>query len=314
MKHKNISNSLRMLEILDFLKKESNFKNPKNTNDINKYLNNVCDSSVNRKSIYSDIKKLISFGHNINKFGNKGFYYSPELDLSEIKTIVDAVCECCFLSIDDRKKLIDKILNLVSFEEAKKIKEQQYILKTYESYKNCKYIISEIMEAIMNNKLLVENDEKIMPLTLKINNGHYYLIYSYYPKLEKIYIKRLDHIENKKLKCINQEKNIENKITNEKIKKALIKNYNMFQKETIRIELEILNKKKEKAIIDSLRNNFNNYILKNNNNHVIDGIENANFYGEIIKFGNNIKIIGPKKFKENFLIYVDEILKINKSA
>lgn len=309
MKQLNSSNSLRTLAVLKFLKKESNHKNPKNTNEIIFYLNKEFNVTADRKSIYSDIKKLIEFGYNINKYGNKGFYYEPEIAISEIKTITDAICECNFLSISDRKKLIEKILKLISNKDSEKIKDQQYMLKTYESYKNCKYIISEIMEAILNDQLLFDGKDNILPLTLKINNGHYYLIYAYYPKLEKIYVKRLDHLKNEKIKCINKNKKIINKITKEKIKKALIKNYNMFQKETIRVEIEIINKENEKIIIDSLRNNFNNYVFKNNKNHIIDGIENANFYGELIKFGKNIKIIGPNKFKEKYLLYVKELLK-----
>ena len=87
--------------------------------------------SAERKSIYSDIEALRTFGMDIvqQKGANAGYYLAGrEFELAELKLLVDAVQSSKFITGQKSKELIRKLAKLASKSEASQLNRQVFIL------------------------------------------------------------------------------------------------------------------------------------------------------------------------------------------
>ena len=85
--------NLKILYILKILSENTNENFPMTANELIESLSNY-GVSIERKSIYSAVDTLISFGYDIqnSKAEPKGYYIaSRDFELAEIKLLVDAV-------------------------------------------------------------------------------------------------------------------------------------------------------------------------------------------------------------------------------
>ena len=87
--------------------------------------------SAERKSIYSDIEALQTFGMDIvqQKGANAGYYLAGrEFELAELKLLVDAVQSSKFITGQKSKELIRKLAMLASISEASLLNRQVFVL------------------------------------------------------------------------------------------------------------------------------------------------------------------------------------------
>lgn len=108
----------RLLSILSVLTEESDEDHPLTTQQIINKLNKDYNIPAHRTTVGNDIDILMKFGYDICKVestSNKYFMASRQLEMPEIKIILDAVTAAKFITEKKSKELTDKILtNLCS--------------------------------------------------------------------------------------------------------------------------------------------------------------------------------------------------------
>jgi predicted DNA-binding transcriptional regulator YafY len=92
---------------------------------------NTCGVNADRKTIYSDLEELRTFGLDIitEQEGNEWRYYlgEREFELAELKLLVDSVQSSKFITEKKSQSLIRKLEHLVSVHEAKQLHRQVLI-------------------------------------------------------------------------------------------------------------------------------------------------------------------------------------------
>lgn len=311
---KNLSNKLRLLEILYYLKTQSSLFKPKNASDIQDYLFIKYDVNIERKTIYDDIKTINNFKEVIIKYQNKGFYFKHNLSISETKIVIDALDQCSFLSVEERNELIKKITEDTLLKDNTYLSKYRFPLRKKPSYKNTLDIINIITNAITNKQLLSLNDKIIFPFLLRMSKNHYYLLCAYYPDFKKLYNLRLDRIKLQFLSITDKPdfdyRDI--KLNSYHLKHKLNYDFNMYSAHKVRVEIEILDN--HTRILEVLENEFNNFVQTGENSCIIDGIDNSNFYGEMLKFSQSIRIKAPKTIKDKYLNFLSEIIKLHQDT
>ena len=117
---------LKPLYIMKILLEKSDENHPLTVNEIIKELD-FYDIPAERKSIYSDIDLLETFGLDIiceKGRSNKYFIGEREFELPELKLLVDVVQSSKFITYKKSKELITKIEKLTSVYEAKELHRQ----------------------------------------------------------------------------------------------------------------------------------------------------------------------------------------------
>lgn len=147
-------------------------------NELAKY-----DIAAERKSIYSDLEALQLFGIDIEKkhIGRYVYYCvgNRNLELAELKLLVDAVQSSKFITEKKSSQLIEKLERYVSRYEAKQLNQQVYVhgrIKTMNE--SIYYNVDAIHTAIAENKKIIFqyfqwNVKKEMELR---HDGKYYHI------------------------------------------------------------------------------------------------------------------------------------------
>ena len=108
------STKKRMLLILELLYKTTDESHPVSTVDITDYL---ADKGflIDRKTLRSDLKLLISMGYDIvvvKSSPNKYFWGERTFEIPELKMLLDAVSSARFISETKSKRLTKKIMSL----------------------------------------------------------------------------------------------------------------------------------------------------------------------------------------------------------
>lgn len=121
---------LKILYVLDFLRKYSDADNPVKTAEIIDYLaeNGI---KAERKSIYDDVACLIRYGCDIRKKGGPrgGYYMLPELfEVNEVKILADAVLASRFLSTRKSGELIDKLGTLLPVKRRRELRQKVHVM------------------------------------------------------------------------------------------------------------------------------------------------------------------------------------------
>ncbi len=215
---RQLNNRIRLLAILDYLYKYSDIDFTVTSADICDYLEEKYGVKVERHSIYRDIASLMDFGIDIAKTVSRKegyFLASRSFEVPEIKLLLDAVLSAPFITERKTNELIEKLLSMLSENQAKELKKQNFMEKRVK-YKNehIYYSIDCLNNAIAEKKkirfkyyhyTLDDNAVKIdggrnftvSPYALMWNNDKYYLIGNYdkYNNVSHYRIDRMDAVE-----------------------------------------------------------------------------------------------------------------------
>jgi predicted DNA-binding transcriptional regulator YafY len=127
---KSAGQKLKLLYIIKMLEDNTDENHPLSTSEIIDRLEAEGIHSE-RKSIYDDIEKLISFGYDIIQVSsrNGGGYYmgSREFELPELKLLVDAVQSSRFITTKKSRELIGKLELKAGKYDAGKLQRQVYV-------------------------------------------------------------------------------------------------------------------------------------------------------------------------------------------
>lgn len=307
---------LKLLYLMDFLLRNTDDEHYVSMSEILNELK-LHDIVAERKSIYSDIELLRTYGLDIvgEKKGSIYVYYvgNRDFQLPELKLLVDAVQCSKFITAKKTNELIEKIEGLTSKYEAKKLQREVQVSKSIKTVnENIYYNVDEIHSAIgQNRKIKFQyfnwNADKemeirrqgayyyISPWILCWDDENYYLIgYDDIDKKFKHY--RVDKMLNTTMCYENREgKDSYDKInTTEYIKKR----FSMYDGIEQMIKIEFANKFIG-VVIDRFGRDVS--IHKKDNEYFIINVEVAvsnQFIGWIIGLGDGVKVVEPQNVVE----------------
>lgn len=196
MANDNVGSKARILYVMQELVEKTDENNKVSSEALIKMLARN-DISADRKTIYSDIDKLKTWGMDIlySKEKPAGYYLaSRDFELPEVKLLVDAVQSSKFITEKKSRELIKKLKKLTSDGEARLIQRQVHIAGRAKTCNEAIYYnVDKISDAILKNRkirftyykwgrnmeLVKRNNGKpfeISPWALTWDDENYYMI------------------------------------------------------------------------------------------------------------------------------------------
>lgn len=331
---KNPKQKQKLLYILKYFMENTDENHGVTVQDIIAYLDSF-SISAERKSIYDDIKTLIDFGVDICSTKTKTVQYyvaSRDFELYELKLLVDAVQSSKFITHKKSNELIQKLESLTSSTEAKKLQRQVVVSNRVKTLnEKVKYNIDSVHEAINEgNKISFyyfqweisgDNSQKIVkkrrnngepytvsPWALSWDDENYYLI-AYDSKAQMIKHYRVDKMES--VQILKKEKR-DGKSAFSKIDMATYSKqvFTMFGGELTDVKIRFDN-----SLCGVVVDRFSkNVFVSLNDDGTFDlstkVMLSPTFYGWLFSFSDKAKLISPKVAKDEFISYVQDIMKI----
>ncbi|RKM59241.1 WYL domain-containing protein [Butyrivibrio sp. CB08] len=286
--------------------------------EIREYLEGY-DITADRKSLYDDINALRDLGFDVigEKDGRNFNYHmgSKELEIAELKLLVDAIQSSKFITEKKSSELIKKLTGFVSDYEASGLKRQVVVqgrIKTMNE--SIYYIVDEIHSAISNNQMIKfdyltwnlkkemvpRKDEKyeVSPWALSWDDENYYLI-AYDDEAEKIKHYRVDKIRN--VEILDKKRQGKEHFKNFDMAAYARMNFGMFGGKEVTVKLKFKNE-----IVGVLLDRFGKGISIRPSDEEgwsvanVDVALSEQFLGWIFSLGTNIKIIGPQEVVDRF--------------
>lgn len=272
----------------------------------------ACGVSAERKSIYSDMEYLRTFGIDVvGEQRDKAFHYyiaSRDFELPELKLLVDSVQSAKFITEKKSNELIKKLENLCSRHEATQLQRQVYVGERVKTMnENIYYNVDTIHTAIgsnskitfqyyqwdVNKKMVLKKDGaryEVSPWALSWDDSNYYLIAfdSAEDKIKHFRVDKMLHID------VSDEKR-EGKAHFKQFDMASYtkKMFGMFSGEEEMVKLRCDN-----AFAGVMIDRFgkNAMIVKEDDSHFLISVKVAvsrQFLAWVIALGDGVKIVGP---------------------
>lgn len=301
---------LKPLYIMKILLEKSDEEHPLTVNDIISELA-FYDIPAERKSIYTDIELLMTFGLDVicqKDRANKYFVGTRDFELPELKLLVDAVQSSKFITHKKSDELITKIEKLTNIYEAKNLHRQVIVndrVKTMNE--SIYYNIDSLHKAIQLEKMVcfkyfdytVEkkiqfrnegNPYHVSPYALTWADENYYLI-AYHEKYMDISHFRVDRMTDIEISETNRP--ILEDYMDFNIVEYSKKVFRMFSGETEKVELEFDNSLIN-VVIDRFGKSVHIHNKRENSFCVTVEVAATNtFYGWLFMFGEKARIIKP---------------------
>lgn len=153
---KSTGQKLKLLYIIKILSEETDERHPMPTKELIERLAGY-GIGAERKSIYSDMEALRSFGYDIlqQDTRNGGGYYlaSREFELAELKLLVDAVQSSRFITQKKSRELIGKLEKLTGRQDAGQLQRQVFVAgRVKTENERIYYHVDTLHRAIQENR------------------------------------------------------------------------------------------------------------------------------------------------------------------
>lgn len=329
---KSWGQKLKILYVLDILKRYSDEENPINAVEICRRLEEK-GISAERKSVYADIEALIDSGYDIlRSYSPKGFFMaSREFEEPEIYLLTDAVRTAKFISPKKTRELVKKLDALLSEGQRRKREKDIYFGADQKcTNEEIFYTIDKISKAISEGKKVEFNyisrelngrefvdivkQRKVSPYALTWQDDHYYLICNY-EKYDNLMHLRLDRItkaevSNDKVRHFSEVSEYSDFFD---IADYTSKVFGMFSGKMQTIELKC-----KKSIAQTVADRFSEKIFITNVTEEDFCFSGAAAVSEalvtfIMNFGDCIKVIKPESLKCMITERAEKILKMYKN-
>lgn len=326
-----LGNKLKLLYIIDILKKYSDEEHPINAAELCEMLGNE-GISAERKAIYNDIDMLTFYGYDIIKTRTpKAGYFlaSREFELPEIYLLADAVRSADFITPKKTRELLQKIDSFLSVHQAKKREKITYISAQYKCKNEAIYYnIDKISHAIESgvkievtytNRTLT-NDKKIVateklmvisPYATVWENDRYYLVGNN-EKYDNLIHLRLDRIKQIKVTNIPARHFSEVSEYTESFNVAdyAAKTFNMYGGEVAEIELKC-NRNRLEQIIDRFSDEISVYKLTDDTfSFTTNVIISEGLVSWLLQFGADVEVIKPANLRARIAERIKELSEI----
>lgn len=329
---KSWGQKLKILYVLDILKKHSDEQNPLTATAI-------CDLlarqgiEAERKSIYADIESLCDYGCDIIYSSSPKGYFLGERDFeeAEIYLLSDAVRTAKFISPKKTRELVKKLDSMLS--EPQRQKRNKDIYFDYSQKCNNEeifYNIDKISSAITDG-VKVEFDYvsrelkgrefvnivkrlKVSPYALTWQDDHYYLICNYekYDNLMHLRLDRISKAEKTAEKVRHFREVSEYKETFD-VADYTNKIFGMFSGEVQTVEL-CCKKEIAKTVADRFSENiFITNVTEDEFRFSYKAAISEALVTFIMNFGDSIKVMSPESLKRDIIDRAEKILKVYKN-
>jgi predicted DNA-binding transcriptional regulator YafY len=313
-----IGGKLKILYIIDILRKYSDEEHPINATEICEHL---ADFGVRaeRKAIYDDIENLIFYGYDIIKTRSPrtGFFLaSREFELPEIYLLTDAVQSADFITPKKTRELVGKLETMMSADQARARESSIYIDYRHKCDNEEIYIsIDTLRTAIEARKKVslkyrtrkISEDRKITvsernfivsPYALIWMDDHYYLVCNN-EKYDNLMHLRLDRM--KSVSCTEEDYRHFSEVSEYKERfdtaDYAAKTFNMYGGELKEIELScsfgIL-----EQVIDRFGDKFHIIGVEDGRfGFRVKGLISEGLVGWIMQFCGEIEVVSPPELR-----------------
>ena len=202
-----MKNKQRLLEVLSYLRENSNEDHSIKTEEIISHLS-ARGIQAERKTIYNDVNELNEMGYAIES-GRQGYYYDgQQFETAELRVLIDQIRAGSFLSHRKSSEIMEKLLA-----QTNKYDRQLLVSGDYENNKSRNeqiyYNVSAIIRAIAGHNAITfryfdytvsgekqarKHDYKMFPYDLIVDSDRYYLI-GWQIKYQQPVTYRLDRME-----------------------------------------------------------------------------------------------------------------------
>lgn len=121
-----IRNKQRLLHLYRYLMENTDEEHQVTTNDLVAFLREE-DANASRKTVKDDIEVLIEEGVDIvttKSYYNAYFVGSRQFEVPEIELMVDGIAASVSLTLEQKEKLIEKMLGMLSVHQAQKVRKK----------------------------------------------------------------------------------------------------------------------------------------------------------------------------------------------
>lgn len=310
----------KLLILYDILKKHSDENNHLTTKQLIALLKKKGINSE-RKVLYKDVQVLNKYGFEVmleSHAQNEYFVLDRDFDDSELRVLMDAVQSANFISKNKSKDLINRIAALSGNNRAELLKRTINNIESFKTEKNTFYDVDNILNAIVDKKLIKFNyfyytpngkkdysmgDKKFtknineakiyvaLPIDLVIQNNDYY-VRTFDLNINSTIIYKIGRMENV---IISED---DYTLDEEKYKEevAALKNnaFDMYKAEVCRVTLRY-NKNKSSQVFEK----FGAHIYRTYDDFHYEGEINVAlappFFSWCATFGGDVTIIAPKE-------------------
>ena len=284
------------------------------------------DLPCNRKTIYSDVERLRTFGIKVEQVkGDRQGYYVEERDFSlpELKLLVDAVQSSKFITKAGSEELIRKLERLTSHENAGQLQRQVYI------YNRPKTVNETALESVdLIHSAMADNRQitflycewnvkkelvprrggkiyEVSPWSLTWDDENYYLV-GYEESSDKIKHYRVDKMRD--MRIAESERKGRERFRNFDLAAFAKKTFGMWGGEDVRVTLQCDNR-----LIGVVIDRFGQDIMivpsgsDQFRAHVIVTVS-PQFFGWVTGIGPGMRIAGPEDVRREYEKYLAGIL------
>lgn len=311
---------LKILYIVDILRKYSDEEHPLNATEICHYLQDY-DIYAERKAIYDDLENLIDYGFDIIKTRSPRagvFLASREFELPELYLLTDAVQAADFITPKKTRELVQKLDAMMSREQARVREKSTYIEYKRKCHNEEIYIsidtarqaieskkklsLRYINKALGEGRSIVEKEKHftVSPYALIWTEDHYYLVCNN-EKYDNLMHLRLDKM--KSVSILDEPFRHFSEITSYKERfdtaDYAMKTFNMFGGELCEIELRA-----SERLLDQAVDRFSEdiHIIDRSNGKFsfrIKALVSEGLIGWLMQFGDEIEVVSPALLREN---------------
>ena len=329
---KTFGQKLKILYVLDILKKHSDEENPVTANDICAYLEEE-GITAERKSVYKDIEALIDYGYDIiYSQSPKGYFLaSREFEEPEIFLLSDAVRTAKFITPKKTRELVKKFDSMLSVTARQKRQKNIYIdFSKKSNNEEIFYNIDKISAAIANSKKIefnyiarelkgrefvdVTKSMKVSPYALTWQDDHYYLIGNY-EKYDNLLHLRLDRMF--KINITNEKARFFGEVSEYKdvfdVADYAGKIFGMFSGKLETIEL-CCSKKIAKTVADRFSEKiFITNVTENEFCFSFEAAVSEALVTFIMNFSDSVKVLKPLELRDMVTLRAKKILEMYKN-
>ncbi len=326
---KAFGQKLKILYVLDILKKHSDEHNPVTATDICGYLEET-GVPAERKSVYKDIEALIDYGYDIiYSQSPKGYFLaSREFEEPEIYLLSDAVRTAKFITPKKTRELVKKFDSMLSVTARKKRQKDIYIdFSKKSNNEEIFYSIDKICDGISEGKKIefeyisrelkgrefvnVTKSMKVSPYALTWQDDHYYLIGNY-EKYDNLLHLRLDRMF--KTKITEEKARFFGEVSEYKevfdVADYVGKIFGMFSGKLQTIEL-CCNKKIAKTVVDRFSEKiFITNVTESEFCFSFKAAVSEALVTFIMNFSDSVKVVKPLKLKNMVIERSKKILEM----
>lgn len=305
----------RPLYVLKYLLDNTDEDHPAIITDILAHLETI-GIHANRKTVASDLLELQDSGYDVicNKSRqNKYFIGSRSLELAELKTVVDAVQAAKFISPNKSMSLIDKLMTLASPYQAEELKRRLYVEGKVKTSNESVYYTVDLLHHAINHEQTVEfqyigytaDKEKILkhdgaiyrfsPYDMVWDNDRYYVFgwSERHDKIAKFRVDRMQHIKESPLDFHQRPEDYDIEIFCNRV-------FLMYDGEQCTVQLLC-----ENSMMNTIVDRFGDDVKthKTDDQYFIaeaDVFISPTFFSWIFTYDGAMKIIGPKRVKEQY--------------